>query len=49
VWYVKQQKPDLKIVVISVAEQDNIDQLGKEGKGLGDFIIATPATLTKTH
>lgn len=48
-WYVKQQKPELKIVVISVVEQDDIDQLGKEGMGLGDFIIATPATLTKTH
>jgi len=49
VWYVKQQKPELKIVVISVVEQDNIDQLNKDGQGLGDFIIATPATLTKTH
>lgn len=49
VWYVKKQKPELKIIVISVVEQDNIDQLNKDGQGLGDFIIATPANLTKTH
>ncbi|MGZ3882925.1 MAG: ChaN family lipoprotein, partial [Bacteroidia bacterium] len=48
-WYLKQQNPSLKIVVISSTEQNDINQLEEESKGIGDFIICTPSSMTKTH
>lgn len=48
-WYLKQQNPGLKVMVISCTEQKSTDALAEEAKGSGDFIICTPATLTKTY
>jgi uncharacterized iron-regulated protein len=48
-WYLKQERPDLKIVVIASTEQDNISALDKESIDLGDFIICTPGDMTKTQ
>jgi uncharacterized iron-regulated protein len=48
-WYLKQANPSLKIMVISTMEQKDISALEEENKGLGDFIICTPSTMTKTH
>lgn len=48
-WYLKQQNPSLKILVISCAEQKAMDALEEEARGSGDFIICTPSTLTKTY
>ena len=48
-WYLKQQHPDLKILVISSTEQANINQLDVESNDSGDFIICTPSSMTKTY
>lgn len=48
-WYLKKRKPDLKIVTISTVEQDDISLIEENNKKLADFIIVTPASLTKTH
>jgi len=48
-WYLKQQNPDLKILVISSTEQKEISQLDAESNEIGDFIICTPSNLTKTY
>jgi uncharacterized iron-regulated protein len=48
-WYLKQQDPGLKIMVISSAEQKDNSKLEEEAMGTGDFIICTPTTLTKTY
>jgi uncharacterized iron-regulated protein len=48
-WYLKQQDPNLKIVVISSIEQKEISKLEKEGIGKGDFIICIPSGMTKTY
>ncbi len=48
-WYLLQQKPDLKILTISSTEQDETDELEEEYKGKADYIIVTPSSLTKTH
>lgn len=48
-WYLKQQNPDLKILVISSTEQNDINQLEAEANDSGDFIICTPSTMTKTY
>lgn len=48
-WFLKQAKPDLRIVTISCAEQNVISKLADENKGIADFIIVTPSSMTKTH
>lgn len=48
-WYLKQQNPDLKILVISSTEQTDINQLEAESNDSGDFIICTPSSMTKTY
>ena len=48
-WYLKQQNPDLKILVISSTEQNDINQLEAEANDSGDFIICTPSSMTKTY
>lgn len=47
-WYLQQSNPKLKILVISAATQENIDKLDDESKGLGDFIICIPESMTRT-
>jgi uncharacterized iron-regulated protein len=48
-WYLKQQNPNLKILVISSTEQTDITQLKAESNDSGDFIICTPSSMTKTY
>lgn len=48
-WYLKQQNPDLKILVISSTEQKDINLLEAESNDSGDFIICTPSSMTKTY
>ncbi|MEO6303334.1 MAG: ChaN family lipoprotein [Bacteroidia bacterium] len=48
-WYLKQQIPDLKILVISSTEQKDLNNLEKESVGLGDFVICISASMTKTY
>jgi uncharacterized iron-regulated protein len=49
VWYLKQQNPDLKIVTVTSVEQDDIEQLNSDNKGLADFIICITSDMTKTY
>ncbi len=48
-WYLKQQNPNLKVMVISSTEQDDITKLKEETFDSGDFIIVTPSNMTKTY
>ena len=48
-WYLQQQRPDLKIVTINSSEQDTLSKLDEDNKGKADFVIAIPTTMTKTH
>ncbi len=48
-WYLKQQNPNLKILVISSVEQKDNLKLEEKAIDSGDFIICTPETLTKTY
>lgn len=48
-WYLKQYRPEIKVVTISSQEQDKIDKLNDEYKGKADFIIVTPGSMTKTN
>lgn len=49
VWYLKQIDPNVKIVTIGSTEQADITSLDKESIDLGDFIICTPESMTKTQ
>lgn len=48
-WYLKQQNPGLKILVISTTEQKDNSKLDEKTFGSGDFIICTPESMTKTY
>jgi uncharacterized iron-regulated protein len=48
-WYLRQARPHLKIVTIGSTEQDTINVLSKENEGLGNFILVTPASMSKTY
>lgn len=50
VWYIKQYAENIPDhIIISTVEQDNIDSLSDENKGIADYIIVVPATMTKTY
>ena len=48
-WYLKKSRPDLKVITIGSIEQDSVNDLSKENEGLGDFILVTPASMSKTY
>ncbi len=50
VWYIQQYAENIPDhIIISTVEQDNIDSLSDENKGIADYIIVVPATMTKTY
>ena len=48
-WYLNEGEPNLKIVTVSVIEQDDIKKFNSEEKLIADFIIVIPTTMTKTY
>jgi uncharacterized iron-regulated protein len=48
-WYVKQERPELKIVTIATATQKDLSQLEKEHLGKADFILVVDEDMTKTY
>ncbi len=48
-WYLKREKPSLKILTIATVSQDEIGKLESQNRNLADYIIVTPADMTRTH
>lgn len=48
-WYLQQRKPEIEFVTISTVEQSQVETLDENNKGIADFIIAVPQTMTKTY
>jgi uncharacterized iron-regulated protein len=48
-WYLRQYKPNLKIITISSVEQEDISTLKTESKNLANFILCIDAEMTKTY
>lgn len=48
-WYLKQSEPNLKVITVSVVEQDIIKKFNPEEKLKADYIIVVPTTMTKTY
>lgn len=49
VWYLKQQKKDLKIVTISTVLQQDVNTLDEDYNGKADFILCVNSDMTSTH
>ncbi|SNR66317.1 ChaN family lipoprotein [Lutibacter flavus] len=48
-WYLNRGDSNLKIVSVSVVEQENVKKFNKENKLKADFIIVVPTSMTKTY
>ena len=48
-WYLQRYRPELGLATISTLELEDIGSLPEENWGKADFIIAIPATMTKTY
>jgi len=49
VWWIKQQRPEMKIITITTVEQDTITDLSEDAMNTADFILAVPSDMTKTY
>ncbi len=49
IWYLKKLQPNAKIVVITTVSQDELKELGTEGKGKGDFVVVVQSRMTNTY
>lgn len=48
-WYLKREKPGVKIVTIAAVSQKDISKLEKENRRLADFILVVDEDMTKTY
>lgn len=49
VWYLQNERQELRIITLATVEQEQVDELTEENRGLADFILAVPARMTKTY
>jgi len=49
VWYIKQDRPGLKIVTLTNVSQDDPDKLDEKNQGKATYILVVPQTMTKTQ
>ena len=49
VWYIRQSRPDLRIMTISSIEQDDLEKLDGENSSLADYTLCVPASMSKTY
>ena len=47
--YLKDANPNIKIITLSVADQDDINSLEEDNFNLANYIITVPADMTKTY
>jgi len=49
VHYLKLYRPEVKVATITTVLQEDITSLEEENRGLADFIVAVPVTMTRTY
>lgn len=49
IYYLKKEIEESKILSITTVTQENVEALAEENKGLADFIICVPESMTTTH
>lgn len=47
--YLKKYNPKLSIMTVTTVQQDNVEKLSTENKGIADFVICVPSDMTKTY
>ena len=48
-WYLRQYKPQLKVVTITTLEQPDVRKLEAASVGVADYTLLVPASMTKTY
>jgi uncharacterized iron-regulated protein len=48
-WHLNKYKPEIKTLTITAVLQDDIEKMNDENKGLADFIIVIPTSMTRTY
>ncbi len=48
-WYLRQYKPQLKVVTITTLEQPSIEELDPEFAGKADYMLLVPDNMIKTY
>ena len=48
-WYLRQYRPQLRVVTISTLEQREMKELRVESRGVADYILLVPENMTKTY
>lgn len=48
-WYLNKYNPSIKVATITTVLQDDIDKMSDENKGMADFVIVIPSSMTKTY
>ena len=48
-WYLNKYNPSIKVATISAVLQDDIDKMSEENKGMADFVIVIPTSMTRTY
>jgi uncharacterized iron-regulated protein len=48
-WHLSKYNPAIKAVTISAVLQDDIEKISDENKGLADFVIVIPSSMTRTY
>ncbi len=49
IWYLNKYKPSVKVATITTVLQDDIDKMNEDSKGLADFVIVIPSSMTRTY
>jgi uncharacterized iron-regulated protein len=49
IWHLNKYNPAIKTFTVSTVLQDDINKISDENKGLADFIIVIPSSMTKTY
>jgi uncharacterized iron-regulated protein len=49
IYYLKLYRPDIKVATITTATQSDPETFQPDNKGLADFIVAVPETMTRTY
>jgi uncharacterized iron-regulated protein len=48
-WYLNKYNPAIKSLTISAVLQDEVEKMSDENKGLADFVIVIPSSMTRTY
>ena len=48
-WYLRQADPNLKIAVVTTAQQADIEKFDPEYRDRADFVVCVPESMTRTH